>query len=65
MAAVLWGARDALAASSWIDSRSARIAALAGLVVLGMVVYGAAAQISGAMRIAELRTLLRCRGTSA
>jgi putative peptidoglycan lipid II flippase len=65
MTAVLWVARDALAAISWIDSRSARTAALAGLVVLGMVVYGAAAQISGAMQIAEWRTLLRRRGTSA
>lgn len=65
MTAVLWVARDALAASSWLDSRGARIAALAGLVALGLVVYGAAAQISGAMRVAELRTLLRRPGSSA
>ena len=65
MTAVLWVARDALAATSWLDSRGARIGALAGLVVLGLVVYGAAAQISGAMRLAELRTLLRRPGSSA
>ena len=64
MTAVLWVARDALAASGWLDSRGARIGALAGLVVLGLVVYGAAAQISGAMRVAELRTLLRRPGPS-
>lgn len=65
MTAVLWVARDAFAAVSWLDTRGARIAALAGLVVLGLVVYGAAAQISGAMRLAELRTLLRRPGSPA
>ena len=65
MAVVLWFARDWLAVSGQMDVPGARIAALAGLVVLGLVVYGVAAHVGGAMRLGELRTLLRRPQASA
>ncbi len=65
MAVVLWFARDWLAVSGQMDAPGARIAALAGLVVLGLVVYGVAAHVGGAMRLGELRTLLRRPRASA
>jgi putative peptidoglycan lipid II flippase len=65
MAVVLWFARDWLAVSGQMDAPGARIAALAGLVVLGLVVYGVAAHVGGAMRLGELRTLLRRPQASA
>jgi putative peptidoglycan lipid II flippase len=65
MAAVLWLAREGLAAAAMMDASGTRIAALAGLVVLGLVVYGVAAHVSGAMRLGELRTLLRRPRASA
>jgi len=62
MAVLLWIARDALAAGGWLESPGTRIGALAGLVVLGLLVYGIAAHVSGAMRLTELKSLLRRSG---
>ena len=59
MVVALWLARDALAVSGWLDTRGTRVAALAGLIVLGLAVYAVLAQVSGAMRLGELRGLLR------
>ena len=57
MAAALW------AAATFLDGPLAagevsRIAALAGLVVLGVVLYGIAVQVSGAARLGELKGML-------
>jgi len=59
MVVALWLARDALAVSGWLDTRGTRVAALAGLIVLGLAVYAVLAHVSGAMRLGELRGLLR------
>ncbi|KAA9005194.1 murein biosynthesis integral membrane protein MurJ [Histidinibacterium aquaticum] len=57
MGAVLWAA--AWAGAPLLESGSSRYAALAGLVGLGIVVYFAAAQVTGAMRLAELKGAMR------
>lgn len=59
MAALLWGLRDLL----WLHATGtlAAIAILAVLIVAGIVFYLLVAHISGAMRLSELRGLIRRR----
>ena len=58
MAAVLWLAVRGLA--PWLVAGSLQgIAALVGVIIVGLAVYGALAQLLGVMRWAEMRTLLR------
>ncbi len=57
MGAALIGAQYLLA--PWLIGSPLRYGALAGLVVVGMAVYGAAAMLTGALRPAELRAMLR------
>ena len=60
MAAVLAG--GAWLARSWLGGEPVeRITALAALVAVGLVAYGAAAQLLGAIDLRELRSLLRPR----
>ncbi len=61
MALVLWGIAAALAAPR-SGGAAARIAALAGLVVVGAVFYAVAAHVVGAARLGDLRAMLRRGG---
>ncbi len=61
MALVLWGIAAALAAPL-AGGTAARIAALAGLVVVGAVFYAVAAHVVGAARLGDLRAMLRRGG---
>ena len=60
MGLVLWGLvlllDAALAGPFW-----SRLSALGALVVGGLLTYGAAAEVTGAMRLTDLRSLLRGR----
>ena len=57
MGVVLWGA--ALLLSPWLFGSPLRYAALGALVALGVVVYGAGAALTGAMRPSDLKAMLR------
>ncbi|NQV79329.1 MAG: murein biosynthesis integral membrane protein MurJ [Alphaproteobacteria bacterium] len=59
MALALWFARDALNLAGVLQAPGTRIAGLAGLVGLGLVIFGTGAHLSGAMRLGELRALMR------
>ncbi|MDA0368136.1 MAG: murein biosynthesis integral membrane protein MurJ [Proteobacteria bacterium] len=59
MALALWFARDALNLAGVLQAPGTRIAGLAGLVGLGLVIFGAGAHLSSAMRLGELRALMR------
>jgi len=61
MAAVLWFVADALRLAGAFADEGPRILALAGLVVLGLVVYGVGAHLTGALPLGELGALVRRR----
>ncbi|HAT35004.1 MAG TPA: lipid II flippase MurJ, partial [Rhodospirillaceae bacterium] len=58
MAGGLWGGGQ-VAATALAGSEPVRIGALGALVLLGLVIYFGVAQMTGAMRLAELRQALR------
>ncbi|MEQ8246769.1 MAG: murein biosynthesis integral membrane protein MurJ [Alphaproteobacteria bacterium] len=59
LAVVLGVAQTTLDRAGLLEAGGLRVAALAALVVVGLVVYGAGAHLSGAMRLGELRGLMR------
>ena len=59
LAVVLAIAHRVLDRAGCLDLSGMRVAALAVLVVLGIAVYGIGAHFSGAMRLGELRGLMR------
>jgi len=57
MGAALVGTAYILA--PWLYGSALRYGALAGLITVGMVVYSAAVMLTGALRISELKVMLR------